>query len=134
MALIAQQRNDRVPDPRVCPVGVDEDQGRPVAAGVLGPQSPVGHRNAHVHTSDLSAGLLQGDDETVAGLFDCGVVDDAELAAITVQPEEVEEHRLVPLDEALELLRPPIRRQVRAATRHRRCVYLEDGQPVPGVS
>ena len=66
-------------------------------------------------------------------LFDCGVVDDAELASVTVQPEEVAEFRLVPLDEALELLRPPIRRRVRAATRHRRCVYLEDGRPVEGV-
>ena len=66
-------------------------------------------------------------------LFDCGAVDDAELAGITVQPEEVAEFRLVPLDEALELLRPPIRRRVRAATRHRRCVYLENGHPVAGI-
>ena len=67
-------------------------------------------------------------------LFDCGQADDAELAAITVQPEEIEEHRLVPLDAALELLRPPIRRRVRAATRRRRCVYLENGRPVAAVS
>jgi 8-oxo-dGTP diphosphatase len=67
-------------------------------------------------------------------LFDCGQADDADLAAIMVQPEEVEEHRLVPLDEALKLLRPPIRRQVRAATGHWRCVYLENGRLVPGVS
>jgi hypothetical protein len=31
------------------------------------------------------------------------------------------------------LLRRPIRRRVRAATRHRRLVYLENGRPVPGV-
>jgi ADP-ribose pyrophosphatase YjhB (NUDIX family) len=67
-------------------------------------------------------------------LFDCGVFDDADLDAITVQAEEVEEYRLVPLGEALELLRPAIRRQVRAATGHRGCVYLEDGHPVPDVS
>jgi ADP-ribose pyrophosphatase YjhB (NUDIX family) len=67
-------------------------------------------------------------------LFDCGQADDAELAAIIVQPEEIEEHRLVPLDAALELLRPPIRRRVRAATRRRRCVYLENGRPVRAVS
>ncbi len=67
-------------------------------------------------------------------LFDCGTVGDAELALVTVQPEEVAEFRLVKLDEALELLRPPIRRRVRAATRHRRCVYLENGRPVDGVS
>jgi 8-oxo-dGTP pyrophosphatase MutT (NUDIX family) len=67
-------------------------------------------------------------------LFDCGAADDAALAAITVQPEEVAEYRLVPPDEALALLRPPIRRRVRAATRHRRCVYLENGRRVPGIT
>ena len=66
-------------------------------------------------------------------LFDCGVVDDAAVAAITVQPEEVAEYQFVILDAALELLRAPIRRRVRAATRHRRCVYLENGRPVTGV-
>ena len=67
-------------------------------------------------------------------LFDCGPAGDAALAAITVQPEEVAEYRLVPPDDALDLLRPPIRRRVRAATRHRRCVYLENGRPVPGIT
>jgi len=67
-------------------------------------------------------------------LFDCGPADDAALAAITVQPEEIEEHRLLPLDAALPLLRPPIRRRVRAGTRHRWCVYLENGRPVPGIT
>ncbi len=67
-------------------------------------------------------------------LFDCGPADDADLAAITVQPEEIAEYRLVPLDAALALLRPPIRRRVRAGTRRRRCVYLENGRPVPGIT
>jgi 8-oxo-dGTP diphosphatase len=67
-------------------------------------------------------------------LFDCGAADDADLAAITVQPEEIAGYRLVPLDTALALLRPPIRRRVRAASRHRRLVYLEDGRPVRGIS
>ena len=67
-------------------------------------------------------------------LFDCGRAGDAELAAITVQPEEIAEYRLVPLDAALALLRPPIRRRVRAGTRRRRCVYLENGRPVPGIT
>jgi 8-oxo-dGTP diphosphatase len=67
-------------------------------------------------------------------LFDCGPVDDAALAAITVQPEEIAEHRLVPLDTALVMLRPPIRRRVRAATRHHRFIYLENGRTVPGIS
>jgi len=66
-------------------------------------------------------------------LFDCGAADDAALAAITVQPEEIAEYRLVPLDTALALLRPPIRRRVRAASRQRECVYLENGRPVPAV-
>jgi len=67
-------------------------------------------------------------------LFDCGPADDAALAAITVQPEEIAEYRLVPLDTALTLLRPPIRRRVRAVSRHRRFVYLENGRPVSGIS
>ncbi len=67
-------------------------------------------------------------------LFDCGPADDAALAAITVQPEEIAEHRFLPLDAALPLLRPPIRRRVRAGTRHRRCVYLENGRPVAGLT
>jgi 8-oxo-dGTP diphosphatase len=54
--------------------------------------------------------------------------------AITVQPEEIAEYRLVPLPTALVLLRPPLRRRVRAGTRRRRCVYLENGRPVPGIA
>ena len=67
-------------------------------------------------------------------LFDCGTADDAALAAITVQPEEVAEYRLVPLEGALALLRPPIRRRVRAVSRHRGFVYLENGRPVSAIS
>ena len=66
-------------------------------------------------------------------LFDCGPADDADLAAIRLQPEEISEYRLVPLHAALELLRPAIRRRVRAVSRHRGFVYLEDGRPVPGI-
>jgi ADP-ribose pyrophosphatase YjhB (NUDIX family) len=66
-------------------------------------------------------------------LFDCGPADDVALAAITLQPEEISEHRLVPLDTALDMLRRPIRRRVRAATRRRRFIYLEDGRPVAGI-
>ena len=66
-------------------------------------------------------------------LFDCGRIDDEALAAIKLQPEEIAEHRFVPLDTALALLRPPIRRRVRAVSRHRGFVYLEDGRPVPGI-
>jgi 8-oxo-dGTP diphosphatase len=66
-------------------------------------------------------------------LFDCGAPGDAALAAITLQAEEIAEFRLVPLDAALSLLRPPIRRRVSAVARHRGFVYLEDGRPVPAV-
>ena len=66
-------------------------------------------------------------------LFDCGQVDDEALAGIVVQPEEVSEYRLAAVSDALELLRGPIRRRVRAAIDRKRLVYLEDGRPVPGV-
>jgi 8-oxo-dGTP diphosphatase len=67
-------------------------------------------------------------------LFDCGAADDASLAAIALQAEEISEYRLEPLGTALDLLRPPIRRRVLAATRHQGFVYLEDGRPVSGIS
>jgi 8-oxo-dGTP diphosphatase len=63
-------------------------------------------------------------------LFDCGQVSDAALAGLKLQPEEISEFRLVPLPDALGLLRGPIRRRVRAATRGRGLVYLEHGRPV----
>ena len=66
-------------------------------------------------------------------LFDCGAFSEAVLAGIVVQPEEVSEYRLAALPDALGLLRGPIRRRVREATRGRGPVYLEDGRPVPAV-
>ncbi len=66
-------------------------------------------------------------------LFDCGKVSDQALSGLVLQPEEISESRLTRLPDALVLLRGPIRRRVRAATRGRRLVYLEDGRPVPGV-
>jgi ADP-ribose pyrophosphatase YjhB (NUDIX family) len=73
-------------------------------------------------------------------LFDCGQLEAGALRAITLQREEIAEHRLVPVADALELLRKPIRRRVRAAVRRngtarrRGAVYLEDGRPVSAVS
>ncbi len=67
-------------------------------------------------------------------LFDCGTLDDGSLAAITLQAEEISEHRLAKLPEALALLRRPIRRRVRAATAGRALIYLEDGHKVPAIS
>ena len=66
-------------------------------------------------------------------LFDCGLATEAALAAVSLQPAEISEYRLEPLEGALTLLRPPIRRRVRAATRRRRCVYLENGRRVSAV-
>ena len=64
-------------------------------------------------------------------LFDCGVFEDDELAAIRLQEEELSEHRLAPPAEALEILSGPLRRRVGAAlgTGPGECVYLEDGLP-----
>jgi 8-oxo-dGTP diphosphatase len=67
-------------------------------------------------------------------LFDCGAMDSARLDTVTLQPEEISEHRLADLKTALTLLRGPVRRRVRAATRANGFVYLEEGRPVPGVS
>jgi 8-oxo-dGTP diphosphatase len=66
-------------------------------------------------------------------LFDCGALTDDEFGAVVLQPEEIAEYRLVPVPDALDLLRAPIRRRVRSAFGRRRTVYLEDGRPVPAV-
>jgi 8-oxo-dGTP diphosphatase len=66
-------------------------------------------------------------------LFDCGALDDATLATVRLQPEEVSEHRLVSVPEALRLLRKPVRRRVRAVCKATRFIYLEDGRRVPGI-
>ena len=66
-------------------------------------------------------------------LFECRRLDDEALADITLQPEEISEYRFAALPDALTLLRGPIRRRVRAATRGSRPVYLEDGRAVRGV-
>jgi 8-oxo-dGTP diphosphatase len=66
-------------------------------------------------------------------LFDCGALRDASLGGVVLQPEEISEYRLVPLPTALTMLRGPIRRRVRAASRAKVPVYLEEGRPVPGV-
>ncbi len=64
-------------------------------------------------------------------LFDCGVLSDAVLASITLQEEELSEHRMLDPGEALALLSGPLRRRVGAALAAGAvCVYLEDGRPV----
>ena len=66
-------------------------------------------------------------------LFDCGSFSDETLAGVVVQEEEISQYRLAELRVALTMLRKPIRRRVRAASRGRRLCYLEDGLPVPGM-
>jgi 8-oxo-dGTP diphosphatase len=64
-------------------------------------------------------------------LFDCGVLPDAVLDGITLQEEELSEHRLLHPEAALALLSGPLRRRVGAAlAAGPGCVYLEDGRPV----
>ena len=63
-------------------------------------------------------------------LFDCGRLSDSALAGLKLQAEEISESRMVRLPDALALLRAQIRRRVRAATKGRGLVYLEDGRPV----
>jgi len=67
-------------------------------------------------------------------LFDCGVFDDAVLDTVVIQPLEIEESRILPIDAALPLLSGPVRRRVRAAWKTKRTRYLEDGRPVEGIS
>jgi 8-oxo-dGTP diphosphatase len=66
-------------------------------------------------------------------LFDCGVFADRELGAIRLQDGEIDGHRFAELDRALALLSGPIRRRVSASVGAERCLYLQDGRPVPGV-
>jgi len=83
--------------------------------------------------------MRQGNPGGVRFLFDCGTQADSTLDSIALQAEEIFEHRLAPMREALALLRKPIRRRVRAvrkrngAARKQAVVYLENGHPVPSV-
>ena len=92
---------------------------------------------------DLTAGTLvcmdfrlqrENNPGGIRFLFDCGQLPDAALASIRLQAEELSDYRLVPVPEALTLLRKPIRRRVRAvrkksgAARKHALVYLEDGR------
>lgn len=66
-------------------------------------------------------------------LFDCGALPDEQLAAITLDPAEIDAYRFAAPDEATVLLSGPVRRRVKAAMSHDHCVYLEQGKPVKGV-
>jgi hypothetical protein len=66
-------------------------------------------------------------------LFDCGPLPDEQLAAITLDPAEIDAYRFAAPDEAAVLLSGPVRRRVKAAVGHDHCVYLEESKPVKGV-
>ena len=66
-------------------------------------------------------------------LFDCGALGDERLAAITLQAEEILEHRFAKMGEAEALLSGPVRRRVMAAAGAEHAIYLENGRPVPGL-
>ena len=67
-------------------------------------------------------------------VFHCGVLTDGQRRGITLQAEEIGEHRFAALEEAAELLSAPIRRRVLACVGADRCVYLEDGRPIDAVT
>ena len=67
-------------------------------------------------------------------LFHCGAFSDKRLKAITLQADEIDDHRVVEMDEALALLSGPLRRRVSKAAGAKRCLYLENGRLVRGVS
>lgn len=66
-------------------------------------------------------------------LFHCGTLAPDQVQGITLQPDEITDHRFVPVPEALELLRPAISRRVAAGLNARNCVYLEDGRRIAQV-
>jgi len=66
-------------------------------------------------------------------LFDCGPLPDEQLAAIAIDGAEIVDHRFASLAQARALLSGPVRRRVLAASRAKRCVYLEHGRRVDAV-
>jgi 8-oxo-dGTP pyrophosphatase MutT (NUDIX family) len=66
-------------------------------------------------------------------LFDCGTFPPDAFEAVTLQEEEIEDHRLAPLEEALDLLSGPLRRRISQCAGRSEFVYLEDGRRPPDV-
>ena len=69
-------------------------------------------------------------------VFDCGTVDAEAAGAIVVQEGEIGDHRFAESHIADGLLRPAVRRRLRAllsASEGTDVVYLEEGRPVEGV-
>jgi 8-oxo-dGTP diphosphatase len=66
-------------------------------------------------------------------LFDCGALPKGQLAHITLDDAEIDEHRFADPEKAVKLLSGPLRRRVKAALKSRHCAYLEDGRRVKPV-
>lgn len=62
-------------------------------------------------------------------IFTGPVLSAEQIGRIALPPDELREHRFVTVDEAIELLDPPLARRV-AACLQARATYLEDGKPV----
>jgi 8-oxo-dGTP diphosphatase len=100
--------------------GLEAEHGRLVCVDFLSPRPPrpdAAHRPGGVRF-----------------LFDCGTFSDERLKMITLQTEEIDEYRLAEMDQALALLSGPLRRRVSKAAGAKRCLYLENGRRVRGVS
>jgi 8-oxo-dGTP pyrophosphatase MutT (NUDIX family) len=70
--------------------------------------------------------------DRVLFVFDGGVLTEPDIAAIRLQPEELDSYEFLPPADALDRLIPRLRRRVSAALQARavgRTVYLEHGTP-----
>jgi 8-oxo-dGTP pyrophosphatase MutT (NUDIX family) len=70
--------------------------------------------------------------DRVLFVFDGGVLTDPDIAAIRLQPEELDSYEFLPPAEALDRLIPRLRRRVSAALQAKaesRTMYLEHGVP-----
>jgi 8-oxo-dGTP pyrophosphatase MutT (NUDIX family) len=67
-------------------------------------------------------------------VFNCGRFAPKLLAEITLQPDEIEQHRFAAPAEAVAVLTRPVGRRVAAALGVAGCIYLEDGEAAEGVT
>ncbi len=67
-------------------------------------------------------------------VFDCGSLPAARRRRIVLPEDEIAEYRWAEPDEALRLLRAPVRRRLSQTLAAERPLYLEDGRPVAGVT
>ena len=111
---------------------------RPIESTTCGPRTASLRRSSEGGPGTRGSRELHGTRRPHPGkpggiryLFDCDAFSDASLATIMVRPEEIAERRFADLPTALTMLRKPIRRRVRAATRRYALCCLE--RPVQGV-